>query len=39
MHPFMIGKLTVGSNNWLYRSLGLAALAVIGMLVSVKQKA
>src|SRR5215207_3570344 len=34
MHPFMIGKLTVGSNNWLYRSLGLAALAVIGMLVS-----
>jgi heme/copper-type cytochrome/quinol oxidase subunit 2 len=39
MHPFMIGKLTVGSNNWLFRSLGLAALAMIGMLVSVKQKA
>ena len=39
MHPFMIGKLTVGSNNWLYRSLGLATLAIIGMLVSLKQKA
>lgn len=30
MHPFMIGKLTVGSNNWLYRSLGLALLSVVG---------
>lgn len=39
MHPFMIGKLSVGTNNWLYRSLGFAALAVIGMLVFVKQKA
>lgn len=39
MHPFMIGKLTVGSNNWLYRSLGLATLAIIGMLASLKQKA
>ena len=39
MHPFMIGKLTVGTNTWLYRSFGLAALAVIGMLVSIKQKA
>jgi heme/copper-type cytochrome/quinol oxidase subunit 2 len=39
MHPFMIGKLTVGTNNWLYRSLGLAALAVAGVVLSVKQKA
>lgn len=39
MHPFMIGKLTVGSNNWLYRSVGLAALAVLGVTVSRKQKA
>lgn len=39
MHPFMIGKLTVGSNNWLYRSIGLAALAVVGATVSRKQKA
>jgi len=30
MHPFMIGKITVGSNNWLYRSIGLAVLAVMG---------
>jgi len=39
MHPFMIGKLTVGSNNWLYRSLGLAVLAIVGVIVSAKQKA
>lgn len=38
MHPFMIGKLTVGSNNWLYRSVGLAVLAVLGVTVSRKQK-
>lgn len=30
MHPFMIGKLTVGGNNWLYRSIGLASLVLIG---------
>ena len=30
MHPFMIGKLTVGRNEWLYRSVGLAILGVIG---------
>jgi heme/copper-type cytochrome/quinol oxidase subunit 2 len=39
MHPFMIGKINVGSNNWLYRSVGLAALAVIGATFSLKQKA
>jgi heme/copper-type cytochrome/quinol oxidase subunit 2 len=38
MHPFMIGKLMVGSNNWLYRSVGLAALAVLGVTVSRKQE-
>jgi heme/copper-type cytochrome/quinol oxidase subunit 2 len=38
MHPFMIGKLTVGLNNWLYRSIGLAVLAVVGVIVSVKRK-
>src|SRR6266498_67449 len=32
MHPFMIGKLTVGSNHWLYRSIGLAILAVVAFL-------
>jgi heme/copper-type cytochrome/quinol oxidase subunit 2 len=30
MHPFMIGKLSVGTNSWLFRSMGLATLAVIG---------
>lgn len=39
MHPFMIGKLTVGTNNWLYRSIGFAALALLGVVLSVKQKA
>ena len=38
MHPFMIGKITVGTNNWLFRSIGLAALAVLGVTVSRKQK-
>jgi cytochrome c oxidase subunit II len=37
MHPFMIGKLTVGQNNWLFRSAGLAMLAVVGVIVSIKQ--
>jgi heme/copper-type cytochrome/quinol oxidase subunit 2 len=39
MHPFMIGKLTVGTNNWLYRSIGLAVLAGFGVIISIKQKA
>ena len=39
MHPFMIGKLTVDTNNWLYRSFGLAALAILGTIISIKQKA
>src|SRR3990172_282735 len=33
MHPFMIGKLTVGTNDWLYRSIGLSIIATIGYLV------
>lgn len=39
MHPFMIGKLTVGTNNWLYRSIGLAVLAGFGVIISIRQKA
>jgi heme/copper-type cytochrome/quinol oxidase subunit 2 len=39
LHPFMIGKLTVGTNAWLYRSFGLATLAIVSVLISVKQKA
>lgn len=29
MHPFMIGKFTVGANHWFYRSIGLAFLGVV----------
>jgi heme/copper-type cytochrome/quinol oxidase subunit 2 len=39
MHPFMIGKLTVGTNQWLYRSIGLAGLAIVAVIMSIKQKA
>lgn len=39
MHPFMIGRLTVGTNTWLYRSLGLVVLGMIGASLSRKQKA
>jgi heme/copper-type cytochrome/quinol oxidase subunit 2 len=39
MHPFMIGKLTVGTNDWLYRSIGLAAIALMGVVVIAKPKA
>jgi heme/copper-type cytochrome/quinol oxidase subunit 2 len=38
MHPFMIGKLTVGTNQWLYRSIGLTGLAIVAVIVSIKQK-
>ena len=39
MHPFLIGKLTVGVNDWLYRSLGLTALAIAGVILSARPKA
>jgi len=39
MHPFMIGKLTVGANHWLYRGIGLAILAALGVLIWTKRKA
>ena len=39
MHPFMIGKITVGTNNWLFRSIGLAALGIAGVMISIKLKA
>jgi heme/copper-type cytochrome/quinol oxidase subunit 2 len=38
MHPFMIGKLTAGTNDWFFRSISLAMLAVVGVVTSVKQK-
>ncbi len=31
MHPFMIGKLSVGTKDWLYRSIGLAVLGVFSL--------
>lgn len=34
MHPFMIGKLSVGTNKWLYRSIALAALAATAVVFS-----
>jgi heme/copper-type cytochrome/quinol oxidase subunit 2 len=39
MHPFMIGKLTVGPHTWLFRSMGLALIAIVGLIVSARQKA
>lgn len=39
MHPFMIGKFTVGTNHWLLRSMGLITLAVVGVGIRVKQNA
>ncbi len=33
MHPFMIGKLNVGSNTTLMRSIGLALLGIAGMML------
>ncbi len=33
MHPFMIGKLHVGPNLWLYRSIGLSILGVLAVFV------
>jgi heme/copper-type cytochrome/quinol oxidase subunit 2 len=31
MHPFMVGKLNVGPNLWLYRSMGLALIGVFSI--------
>ena len=39
MHPFMIGKFTVGTNNWLLRSVGLLIVAVMGVGVRNKKVA
>jgi heme/copper-type cytochrome/quinol oxidase subunit 2 len=36
MHPFMIGRLRVGENNWMYRGAGLAALALGGIFVGAR---
>jgi heme/copper-type cytochrome/quinol oxidase subunit 2 len=36
MHPFMIGKLNVGMNTWLYRSIGLAFIGVLSSFVFIR---
>jgi heme/copper-type cytochrome/quinol oxidase subunit 2 len=33
LHPFMIGKLQVGPNIWLWRAIGLTVLAVLAILI------
>ena len=33
MHPFMIGKLNVGANLWLFRSVALALIAIFSIFV------
>lgn len=32
LHPFMVGKLQVGANNWLQRAIGLTFLAAFAMM-------
>lgn len=38
LHPFMIGKLTVGSNTALFRGIGLALVGAIGVALSVNTR-
>lgn len=33
LHPFMIGKIQVGPNTWLWRAIGLTILAALAILV------
>jgi heme/copper-type cytochrome/quinol oxidase subunit 2 len=35
LHPFMIGKLQVGPNTWLWRAIALIVLAALAMLIVV----
>uniref|UniRef100_A0A7C4KG09 Cytochrome oxidase subunit II copper A binding domain-containing protein n=1 Tax=Anaerolinea thermolimosa TaxID=229919 RepID=A0A7C4KG09_9CHLR len=38
MHPFMIGKLHVGPNTWLYRSIGLALIGLLSIFIFAGRK-
>ncbi|GIV64121.1 MAG: cupredoxin domain-containing protein [Chloroflexota bacterium] len=38
MHPFMIGRLEVGANEWFYRSVGLAVLMVSRVYLNTRNK-
>ncbi len=33
LHPFMVGKLQVGPNTWLWRAIALTVLAVLAVLI------
>jgi heme/copper-type cytochrome/quinol oxidase subunit 2 len=37
LHPFIIGKLTVGADTLLYRSIGLGLLAALGVMLSTRR--
>lgn len=37
LHPFMIGKLTVGSPSTLYRGVGVTVLGALGMLLTLRK--
>ena len=37
LHPFMIGKLNVGSNDLLWRAIGLGALAVVAGIWAIRK--
>lgn len=39
MHPFMIGRLVVGRNGWLWRAIGLASLAAVWVMLRPAGKA
>ena len=38
MHPFMIGKLNVGANTWLYRSIALAFIGIFSILILARRE-
>ena len=38
LHPFMIGKLTVGDNITLYRGLGLTLLGAVGVMLGMRKR-
>ena len=38
LHPFMIGKLNVGANTLLYRSVGITFLGALGVLLSARKR-
>lgn len=38
LHPFMIGKLTVGNNTALFRGLGLTMLGAVGIMLGMRTR-